>query len=102
MGDREASVLKIGDVAGTRWLETTHAGKVKIPEENAAAALEIISRFAVDPRWLIYLPPTMSPVATAKVDGFLEHPSRPSTSTPAGASRVWCARRSTWDRERSP
>ena len=42
-----------------------HAGKVKIPEENAAAALEVMSRFAVDPRWLIYLPPTMSPVATS-------------------------------------
>ncbi|MBO0811439.1 MAG: polynucleotide kinase-phosphatase [Microlunatus sp.] len=74
VGDREPSVLKISDVAGTRWLETRHAGKVKIAEENAAAALEIMSRFAVDPRWLIYLPPTMSPVATSKLDGFLEHP----------------------------
>jgi len=26
------------------------AGKVKVPEENAAAALEVMSRFAVDPR----------------------------------------------------
>ena len=74
--DREPSVFKIDDVAGTRWLETTHAGKVKIPEENAAAALEVMSRFAVDPRWLIYLPPTMSPVATSKLDGFLEHPEQ--------------------------
>ena len=64
--DRERSVLRAADVMGTRWLETTHAGKVKIPEENAAAALEIMSRFAVDPRWLIYLPPTMSPAAAAK------------------------------------
>lgn len=74
--DRAPFVLKIGDVAGTRWLETTDAGKVKIPEENAAAALEIMSRFAVDPRWLIYLPPTMSPVATATAEGFLEHPEQ--------------------------
>ena len=74
--DRETSVLRISDVAGTRWLETTHAGKVKIPEENAAAALEIMSRFAVDPRWLIYLPPTMSPVATSNLEGFLEHPEQ--------------------------
>ena len=29
-------------------------------------ALEVMSRFAIDPRWLIYLPPTMSPVATAR------------------------------------
>jgi polynucleotide kinase-phosphatase len=75
-GDREPSVLRIDDVAGTRWLETAHAGKVKIPEENAAAALEIMSRFAVDPRWLVYLPPTMSPVATSRLDGFLEHPAQ--------------------------
>ena len=25
--------------------------------ENAAAALEVMSRFAIDPRWLVYLPP---------------------------------------------
>jgi len=74
--DREPSVLRIDDVAGTRWLQTTHAGKVKIPEENAAAALEVMSRFAVDPRWLVYLPPTMSPAATATLDGFLEHPEQ--------------------------
>ncbi len=75
-GDRAQSVLRIDDVAGTRWLQTTHAGKVKIPEENAAAALEIMSRFAVDPRWLIYLPPTMSPASAAKLDGHLEHPEQ--------------------------
>lgn len=90
-GDREPSVLKIGDVAGTRWLETAHAGKVKIPEENAAAALEIMSRFAVDPRWLIYLPPTMSPVATSKVDGFLEHPEQAFEEYAGwGVTRVVC------------
>ncbi|HEX6339008.1 MAG TPA: polynucleotide kinase-phosphatase [Jiangellaceae bacterium] len=90
-GDREPSVLKIGDVAGTRWLETTHAGKVKIPEENAAAALEVMSRFAVDPRWLIYLPPTISPVATSKRDGFLEHPEQAFEEYAGwGVTRVVC------------
>ncbi|GAA1526592.1 polynucleotide kinase-phosphatase [Nocardioides humi] len=73
--EREPSVLAIDDVAGTRWIESPHAGKVKIPEENAAAALEVMSRFAVDPRWLVHLPPTMSPVATSSLDGFLEHPA---------------------------
>ena len=90
-GDREKSVLKIGDVAGTRWLETTHAGKVKIPEENAAAALEVMSRFAVDPRWLIYLPPTMSPAAASKLDDFLEHPEQAFEEYAAsGVTRVVC------------
>lgn len=89
--ERESSVLKISDVVGTSWLKTTHAGKVKIPEENAAAALEIMSRFAVDPRWLIYLPPTMSPVATSKLDGYLEHPEQAYQDYARwGVTRVVC------------
>jgi polynucleotide kinase-phosphatase len=89
--DRERSVLRASDVAGTRWLETTHAGKVKIPEENAAAALEIMSRFAVDPRWLIYLPPTMSPAAASARDGFLEHPEQAFEEYAGwGVTRVVC------------
>jgi hypothetical protein len=84
-------VLRAADVMGTRWLETTHAGKVKIPEENAAAALEIMSRFAIDPRWLIYLPPTMSPAAAAKHASFLEHPDQAFEEYAAwGVSRVVC------------
>jgi polynucleotide kinase-phosphatase len=91
IGDRGESVLRIGDVAGTRWLETTHAGKVKVPEENAAAALEIMSRFAVDPRWLIYLPPTMSPASTSKRDEYLEHPEQAFEEYAGwGVSRVVC------------
>ncbi len=35
-----------------------------------------MSRFAVDPRWLLYLPPTMSPVATSTRPGLLEHPDQ--------------------------
>jgi protein phosphatase len=33
-----------------------------------------MSRFAVDPRLLAYLPPTMAPCATSRQDGYLEHP----------------------------
>jgi polynucleotide kinase-phosphatase len=69
-------VLAIDDVAGERWLEAPYAGKVKIPAENAAAALEVMSRFAVDPRWLVYLPPTMSPATSSSREGLLEHPDR--------------------------
>jgi protein phosphatase len=32
-----------------------------------------MSRFAIDPRWLIYMPPTMSPPATSRIEGYLEH-----------------------------
>jgi polynucleotide kinase-phosphatase len=89
--DREQSVLKIDDVSGTRWLQTTFAGRVKIPAENAAAALEIMSRFAVDPRWLIYLPPTMSPASVSRQEGFLEHPEQAFEDYAAwGVTRVVC------------
>ena len=88
---REPSVLRIDDVAGSRWLETAHAGKVKIGEENAAAALEVMSRFAVDPRWLIYLPPTMSPATASLSGGFLEHPEQAFSDYESwGVARVVC------------
>ncbi|MGH8979555.1 MAG: polynucleotide kinase-phosphatase, partial [Acidimicrobiales bacterium] len=64
----------IDDVLGKRIIEARLAGTVTIREENAAAALVVMSRFAVDPRWLIYLPPTMSPTATSDREGLLEHP----------------------------
>jgi protein phosphatase len=48
---------------------------VTVREENALAALEVMSRFATNPKWLIYLPPTMSPSETSKLPGYLEHPS---------------------------
>ncbi|WP_314172086.1 polynucleotide kinase-phosphatase [Streptomyces winkii] len=72
-GHRERP-LDLTDVAGRRIVETAHHGRISVREENAAAALEVMSRFAVDPRWLVYLPPTMSPCATSSEEGFLEHP----------------------------
>ena len=68
-------LLDLADVTGRRTIETRFAGRVLIREENAAAALEVMSRFAVDPHWLIYLPPTMSPVEASPLPDFLEHPS---------------------------
>jgi protein phosphatase len=68
-------LLDLDDVRGKRQVETRLHRSVTIREEHAAAALEVMSRFAADPRWLIYLPPTMSPTETATEDGLLEHPS---------------------------
>ena len=68
-------VLDAEDVLGKRIIPTRLRGNVTIREENAAAALEVMSRFAADPRWLIYLPPTMSPCETAGEPGLLEHPA---------------------------
>ncbi|HVK68176.1 MAG TPA: polynucleotide kinase-phosphatase [Polyangium sp.] len=67
--------LDIDDVIGKRPVSTRLARWVTVREENAAAALEAMSRFAVDPRWLVYLPPTMSPTETSELPGMLEHPA---------------------------
>ena len=68
-------VLDFADVSGKRMLTTALQTRLTIREENAAAAIEVMSRFAIHPKWLIYLPPTMSPSATSKLDGLLEHPA---------------------------
>ena len=67
-------LLDIQDVMGKKIISTRLRRNVTIREENGNAALEIISRFAVNPKWLIYLPPTMSPGETSQEFGFLEHP----------------------------
>ena len=73
---RDPDALDITDVTGRRTIETARQGRITVREENAAAALEVMSRFAIDPRWLLYLPPTMSPVATSARPGLLEHPDQ--------------------------
>src|SRR4029078_2869259 len=71
---REDDVLDLADVSGKRIITTRLHHTVTIREENATAALEIISRFAANPKWLVYLPPTMSPSETTSEPGVLEHP----------------------------
>jgi protein phosphatase len=68
-------VLDIDDVIGKRIIETRLHRNLTIREENAIAALEVMSRFATNPKWLIYLPPTMSPSETSEQQGLLEHPA---------------------------
>ena len=63
---RHDDVLDIEDVLGKRIISTRLQRNITIREENAAAALEVMSRFAVSPKWLIYLPPTMAPSETTK------------------------------------
>jgi protein phosphatase len=66
--------LDIADVLGKQVIETRDYSFVTVREDNGAAALEVMSRYAVDPRWLIHLPPTMSPAETSAIDGWLERP----------------------------
>ncbi len=70
---RAANLLDIDDVMGKRVVATRHRGNVTVREEQAAAALEVMSRFAIDPRWLVYLPPTISPCETSKLPGVKRH-----------------------------
>lgn len=90
-GGHEGRPLDLADVHGRRIVETRQMGNVSVREENAAAALEVMSRFAVDPRLLAHLPPTMAPTATSKEDGYLEHPAEAFAQYAAdGVERVVC------------
>ena len=73
--ERVRSRLRLDDVvAGDKRLISTRFGpSVTVRGDRAASALEVMSRFAADPRWLRYLPPTMSPVGTQRAD-LLEDP----------------------------
>lgn len=84
-------VLDLEDVSGRRILRTRLHGNVVVAAENATAALEAMSRFAVDPRWLIYLPPTMSPTETSREPALLEHPEEAfAYFEKAGVQRLVC------------
>ncbi|AZM56076.1 polynucleotide kinase-phosphatase [Streptomyces sp. WAC 01529] len=90
-GGHDGRPLDLNDVHGRRVVETRHAGRVAVREENAAAALEVMSRFAVDPRLLPYLPPTMAPTATSRREGYLEHPAEAfALYAQDGVARVVC------------
>ena len=71
---QQDDVLEIDDVLGKRIVQTRLRASITIREEQAIPALEVMSRFTIDPRWLIYLPPTMSPAETSSLPDYLEHP----------------------------
>jgi protein phosphatase len=82
-------LLNIDEVSGKRRIETRYGRGITIPTENATAALEVMSRYCADPRWLIYLPPTMSPSETSQRESLLEHPDEAFTYyRRAGVERV--------------
>ncbi|MCT1515098.1 polynucleotide kinase-phosphatase [Dietzia cercidiphylli] len=89
--ERDPATLKLTDVLGPRVIETQYMGRVSMRDDNAAGALEVMSRFAVDPEQLFYLPPTMSPVDSSPREGFLEHPDQAFDYFAAhGVDRVIC------------
>lgn len=72
---QQDDVLDLADVVGKRLIGTRWMGQVTIRDDQGVAALEVMSRFAINPKWLIYLPPTMSPSGTSQQPGLLEHPA---------------------------
>jgi len=88
---RADDALHIDDVLGKRVVATRLRSNITVREENAAAALETMSRFAIDPRWLIYLPPTMSPSETSSEPDMLERPAEAfAYFRKEGVERVIC------------
>jgi polynucleotide kinase-phosphatase len=84
-------VLDLADVAGRRAVTTRLMNNVTLREENTHPALEVMSRFAASPKWLIYLPPTMSPPETSSREGLLEHPDEAfSYFRGQGVAKVVC------------
>jgi polynucleotide kinase-phosphatase len=82
--------LDLADVVGRKHLDYGY-GRTTVAAENAAAALEVMSRFALDPATLVWLPPTMAPCSTSVLDGYLEHPSSAFADLrKAGVDRVVC------------
>lgn len=74
--EARGDLLDICDVQGKRQITTALLPRpVTVFEDSAITALEIMSRFAADPHWLLYLPPTMSPCETSGLEDYLEHPA---------------------------
>ena len=67
-------VLDISEILGKQVIETRLMRTILLREEQTTAALEVMSRFGSNPKWLAYLPPTMSPTETSGLSDFLEHP----------------------------
>jgi protein phosphatase len=84
-------LLDLDDVMGKRIIATRLHHNVTIREENGLAALEVMSRFAANPKWLIYLPPTMAPTETTTQPDLLEHPAEAfAYFRREGVARVIC------------
>lgn len=71
---RDPHEIKLTDVAGKQIVDTRLLPNITIGPEQTAAALEVVSRHAVPPEWLVYLPPTMAPCSTSERENYLEYP----------------------------
>ena len=72
---QDDDMLDVQEVLGKHIISTRLGANITVREEHSVAALEVMSRFAMNPKWLIYLPPTMSPSETSPLPEYLEHPA---------------------------
>ena len=56
-------------------IHTRTFGGILVKGGERMAAVELWSRFGIEPGWGVYLPPTMSPVETSSQPEYLEHPA---------------------------
>ncbi|UQN07705.1 polynucleotide kinase-phosphatase [Deinococcus sp. QL22] len=56
-------------------IHTRTFGGILVKGGERMAAVELWSRFGIEPGWGVYLPPTMSPVETSSLPDYLEHPT---------------------------
>ena len=88
---QQDDLLDIRDVAGKQFIETRLLRGVTVREENAVAALQVMSHLALHPKWLLYLPPTVSPTEASALPDLLEHPAEAFAYYKSlGVERVVC------------
>ncbi|MBI5779968.1 MAG: polynucleotide kinase-phosphatase [Planctomycetes bacterium] len=67
--------LDITEFIGKKFISVHGKGMITVFPEQIEAAIEVVSRFCVDHRWLTYIPPTMSPCETSQLSNYLEYPT---------------------------
>jgi len=72
----DPSLIRFSDVSGKKHVETSLMGRITVDANHMSGALEHMTRHTIDPRWLVYIPPTMSPVESSSEGDFLEHPDQ--------------------------
>lgn len=72
----DPSLISFSDVSGKKHVDTSLMGRITVDANHMSGALEHMTRHTIDPRWLAYIPPTMSPVESASGGEFLEHPDQ--------------------------
>ena len=72
--EKDNSVLDIRLVLGQQEISTRLQGTIRVSAAQNEQALETMARFSINPKLLIYLPPTVSPGPSCTEGNLLERP----------------------------